>query len=122
MKQDNSLVFFDYEEFEWKFVEDPKKPLGKHVGKAVRKSVWPFDDFTATITVHPRRDYPDSKLSFDICCNWWIDPGNHGNTSSNWPNYSDKGQAEDADLGEAMQHAYNHFNRHFSAFEYHLMP
>ncbi len=122
MKQDDSLLFFDFEDFQWEFVEDPALPLGKHVGKAVRKSVEPFPDFTSTITVRPRRDYPDSKLSFDITCRYFLDWGNHGITPSNWPPYSDRGQSVDADLAEAIEHAYKVAKEFYGANEFHLMP
>ena len=122
MKQDDSLLFFDFEDFQWEFVEDPSRPLGKHVGKAVRKSVWPFDDFTATITVYPRRDCLGSKLAFDITCQYWLDAGNHGVCPTRWPLYSESGQAVDAELSEAIAWAYKHVKRAYDALEYHLMP
>lgn len=121
MEKDNSLVFFDYEEFKWEFVEYPHRPLGCYIGTAVRESFPGFDDFQATITLYPRRKYPNVPLDFSVTLAWWIDEGNNGRWSTVFPIDYGYGQKEDADLEEAKQAAYESLKRQYSSLEYHLM-
>jgi hypothetical protein len=122
MKQDNSLIFFEFEDFTWEFIEYPHNPLGCYIGTAVRESFPNFDDFTCTLTLNPRRKYPNSPLDFTYTISWWIDEGNNGRCSTVYPNTYGVAQIVDAALEDAKRHAYDDLRRQYSAREYHLMP
>lgn len=119
---DDSLLFFGYGDFEWEFVGDPARPLGRHVGRARRESAGSFDDFWAKITVFPQRLYPGSRLKFSMECKWHLDGGNNSFLMLHWPRFSPRGQAVDAVLEEAKLHAYEAMKRDYEARQYHLMP